>query len=82
MSATIDDNEIATCVRKSLETYFQALDGEKPCPIYEMVINSAEKPLLEIAMHYAEGNQSKAAQLLGINRNTLRSRLLKHQLIK
>jgi len=82
MSVTIDDNEIAMCVRKSLEIYFQTLDGEKPCPIYEMVINSVEKPLLETAMHYANGNQSRAAQLLGINRNTLRSRLLKHQLIK
>lgn len=82
MTANIDDNEIASCVRKSLETYFRALDGEKSCPIYEMVINSAEKPLLEIAMRHANGNQSRAAQLLGINRNTLRSRLLKHQLIK
>lgn len=80
MTATIDENEIAMCVRKSLETYLQTLDGEKPCPIYEMVINSAEKPLLEIAMRYANGNQSRAAQLLGINRNTLRSRLLKHQI--
>ncbi len=80
MTTTIDENEIAICVRKSLETYFQTLDGEKPCPIYEMVINSAEKPLLEIVLQYAEGNQSKAAQLLGINRNTLRSRLLKHKI--
>jgi len=82
MNATIDENEIASCVRRSLETYFLTLDGEKPSPIYEMVINSAERPLLEMAMHYANGNQSRAAQLLGINRNTLRSRLLKHQLIK
>ncbi|MDT8363145.1 MAG: helix-turn-helix domain-containing protein [Nitrosomonas sp.] len=80
MNITINENEIAKCVRKSLEAYFQGLDGEKPCPIYDMVINSAEKPLLEIAMHYANGNRSKAAQLLGINRNTLRNRLLKHKI--
>jgi Fis family transcriptional regulator len=78
--SVIDENEIALCIRKSVETYFHDLDGEKPCPIYEMVIRSVEKPLIEIAMHYAQGNQSKAAALLGINRNTLRNRLLKHQI--
>lgn len=76
----INENEIALCVRKAVEAYFQDLDGEKPCQIYEMVIRSVEKPLIEIAMHYAQGNQSKAAELLGINRNTLRNRLIKHQI--
>ncbi|MXS86425.1 Fis family transcriptional regulator [Nitrosomonas sp. HPC101] len=76
----INENEIALCVRKAVEAYFQDLDGEKPCQIYEMVIRSVEKPLVEIAMHYAQGNQSKAAELLGINRNTLRNRLIKHQI--
>jgi Fis family transcriptional regulator len=45
-----------------------------------MVINSVEKPLLELAIQYAKGNQSKAAELLGISRNTLRSRLAKHRI--
>ncbi|MBE7526458.1 Fis family transcriptional regulator [Betaproteobacteria bacterium PRO4] len=76
----INENEIALCVRKAVEAYFQDLDGEKPCAIYETVIHSVEKPLIEIAMHYAQGNQSKAAELLGINRNTLRNRLTKHQI--
>lgn len=78
--STINENEIALCIRKAVEAYFNDLDGEKPCRIYEMVIRSVEKPLIEIAMHYAEGNQSKAAELLGINRNTLRNRLIKHQI--
>lgn len=78
--STINENEIALCIRRAVETYFNDLDGEKPCRIYEMVIRSVEKPLIEIAMHYAEGNQSKAAELLGINRNTLRNRLIKHQI--
>ncbi len=76
----INENEIALCIRKAVEAYFQDLDGEKPYPIYEMVIRSVEKPLIEVAMHYAQGNQSKAAELLGINRNTLRNRLTKHQI--
>ncbi|WP_350283387.1 helix-turn-helix domain-containing protein [Nitrosomonas sp.] len=76
----INESEIALCIRKAVEAYFQDLDGEKPCPIYEMVIRSVEKPLIEVAMQYAQGNQSKAAELLGINRNTLRNRLIKHQI--
>ncbi|CAE6517714.1 MAG TPA: Fis family transcriptional regulator [Nitrosomonas nitrosa] len=76
----LNENEIACCIRKSIEAYLKDLDGEKPCPIYEMVIRSVEKPLFELAMEYAEGNQTKAAELLGINRNTLRNRLAKHQI--
>jgi Fis family transcriptional regulator len=41
-----------------------------------------EKPMLDVVMRHAEGNQSKAAQWLGINRNTLRRKLLDHKLIK
>ncbi|BBL35705.1 DNA-binding protein Fis [Nitrosomonas stercoris] len=77
---TINENEISLCVRRAIEAYFSDLDGEKPCPIYEIVIRSVEKPLIEIAMQHAQGNQTKAAELLGINRNTLRNRLTKHQL--
>jgi Fis family transcriptional regulator len=77
---TINENEIALCVRRAVEAYFRDLDGEKPCPIYEIVIRSVEKPLIEVAMRHAQGNQSKAAELLGINRNTLRNRLTRHQI--
>ena len=41
-----------------------------------------EKPLLDVVMQHAEGNQSKASEWLGINRNTLRRKLLDHKLIK
>jgi Fis family transcriptional regulator len=47
-----------------------------------MVMLAVEKPLLEVVMKHAEGNQSKAAQWLGLNRNTLRRKLLDHKLIK
>ena len=45
-------------------------------------MEAVEKPLLEVVMKLADGNQSKAAEWLGINRNTLRRKLLDHQLIK
>ena len=68
-------NEIADCVRRSLERYFKDLDGEKPRSVYDMVLRNVERPMLEIVLDRAEGNQTVAAQMLGINRNTLRKKI-------
>ncbi len=70
------------CIRDSLEAYFKDLRGTEPTSIYEMILGVVEKPLLEVVMKHAEGNQSRAAQWLGINRNTLRRKLLDNKLIK
>ena len=66
----------------SLEQYFRDLRGAEPHSLHDMVMQTVEKPLLEVVMRQAEGNQSKAAELLGINRNTLRRKLDDHKLIK
>lgn len=71
---------IQECVKENLERYFQDLKGAEPHSIYDMVIHAVEKPMLELVMQQAEGNQSKAAEWLGINRNTLRRKLLDHKL--
>ncbi len=76
----INENEIARCVRKAVEGYLKDLDGAKPHPIYGMVIRSVEKPLFELVMKYAEGNQTRAAKLLGINRNTLRNKIRQYRI--
>lgn len=68
-------SEIAECVRKSLEKYFKDLDGERPRTVYEMVLKNVEKPMIEVVLNYAEGNQTVAAKWLGINRNTLRKKI-------
>lgn len=68
-------NEIAECVRRSLERYFKDLDGEKPCSIYDMVLKNVERPMLEAVLDHADGNQTIAAEMLGINRNTLRKKI-------
>ena len=73
---------IEECIRDSLENYFKDLRGVEPAAMYEMILGVVEKPLLEVVMKHAEGNQSKAAAWLGINRNTLRRKLLDHELIK
>ncbi len=74
----INENEMARMVRRAIEGYFRDLDGEKPCAVYDMVINCVEKPLLESVLHRVRGNQSHAAEMLGINRNTLRKKIRVH----
>ena len=63
-----------------LDQYFTDLSGENPNGVYDMVIESVEKPLLLYIMKLAEGNQSKAADILGLNRNTLRKKLKQHKI--
>jgi Fis family transcriptional regulator len=74
----INENEMARMVRRAIDGYFRDLDGEKPCAVYDMVINCVEKPLLESVLHRVRGNQSHAAAMLGINRNTLRKKMRVH----
>lgn len=59
----------------ALETYFKNLDGDHPCELYQMVLSEIEPPLLQTVMNYSCGNQSKAAEILGMNRGTLRKKL-------
>jgi Fis family transcriptional regulator len=73
---------IDDCIRASVEQYFKDLRGAEPCALHELFLGAAEKPLLDVVLRQAEGNQSKAAEWLGINRNTLRRKLLDHKLIK
>lgn len=74
-------SEVTDCIRRSLNRYFRDLDGESPSGIYGMVIASVEKPMLEVVMKHADGNQTVAAEMLGINRNTLRKKLTEHNLL-
>jgi Fis family transcriptional regulator len=74
------DNELTSTVRKVMRQYFKDLDGEKCTGIYEMVVHAVEKPMLEVVMLQAHGNQTRAAELLGLNRNTLRKKLQQHGL--
>lgn len=76
----IEENEIAACLRRSLNRYFKDLDGEAPSEIYNMVVSSVEKPLLAYILDRSEGNQTRAADMLGINRNTLRKKMREHGL--
>ncbi len=75
----ISENEMARYVRKCIKEYFKDLDGEEPCyEMYNMVMNCVEKPLLEMVLEQVDGNQTRASEMLGINRNTLRKKMLEH----
>ena len=73
---------IEACIRANLEDYFRDLDGTDPTGLYDMLLKVIEKPLLDVVMQRAGQNQSRAADWLGLNRNTLRKKLVEHQLIK
>jgi Fis family transcriptional regulator len=68
------------CVREQLERYLSDLGDSQPHDMLSMVVNCVEKPVLQIALERAGGNQSKAAEMLGITRSTLRKKLLAHGL--
>ncbi len=74
-------DNIQDVVRKSLEKYFRDLGEQEPRNVYDMVVLTVERPILEAVMTRAEGNQSHAAEMLGINRNTLRKKLQQHGLL-
>lgn len=67
-------------VRAALENYFCNLEGEKPVNLYKLVLGEVEPPLLEMVMRHTRGNQTKAADILGINRTTLRKKLKQYGL--
>jgi Fis family transcriptional regulator, factor for inversion stimulation protein len=74
-------NEIGRSVEHSLDGYFCRLDGEPPHCIYDMVIAHVERALLASMLERSNGNQTQAAEMLGLNRNTLRAKLAKYKLI-
>jgi Fis family transcriptional regulator len=74
-------NNLHDCVRASMEDFFHDLNGTDPANLHDMLVKAVEKPLFEVVMEQAQHNQSRAAQWLGLNRNTLRKKLLEHKLI-
>ena len=73
-------SKLADAVKESLDDYFTHLDGQPPHAIYDMVLGCVEKPMLEFILNKVGGNQSKAAEVLGLNRNTLRKKMAQYGL--
>lgn len=79
MSQSLPD--LSLCIEQSLQRYFDTLNGQTAHDVYHMVLAQVEKPMLTYVLAQCGGNQSKAAQMLGLNRNTLRKKLAEHGLI-
>lgn len=65
----------------ALQKYFSELNGHKPGHLYDLVLGEVEEPLFKTLLVYTKGNQTVAAQILGINRATLRKKLQRYQLL-
>ena len=72
---------LSNCIQTSLNTYFQDLDGHKAGNLYELIMVEAEKPLLNVVMEQTKGNITQAAEMLGLNRGTLRKKLKQYGLL-
>lgn len=68
-------------VEHAVTSYFKHLEGQDVTDVYEMVLAEVEIPLLEVVMKYTRHNQTKAAQVLGLNRGTLRKKLKQYGLL-
>lgn len=77
----MSSEHIQDVVRRSLLAYFEDLDGQIPTDVYSMIIKTVEKTMLMVVMEQAGFVQSHAAEMLGINRNTLRKKLAEHNLL-
>lgn len=80
--STISQSQsLRDCVEKSMDNYFRHLDGQPVTDVYDMVLAEVEAPMLEIVMKHTRHNQTKAAQVLGLNRGTLRKKLKQYGLL-
>lgn len=76
-----EGQSLRDCVEKAVNNYFQHLDGQDVTDVYEMVLAEVEAPMLEVVMKQTRHNQTKAAQVLGLNRGTLRKKLKQYGLL-
>lgn len=85
--ATQNFNQVAQqqslrgCVEQAMDNYFKNLDGQAVSDVYEMVMAEVEAPMLEIVLKYTRHNQTRASQVLGLNRGTLRKKLKQYGLL-
>ncbi len=75
---TQTESELSACVRRLVQDYFQHLEGEPCTGVHDMVLESVEKPLLEVVLQQTQGNQTLASEILGINRSTLRKKIQRY----
>ncbi|HHJ35567.1 MAG TPA: DNA-binding transcriptional regulator Fis [Gammaproteobacteria bacterium] len=81
-TTTQEISQLSHAVKHSIRRYLYELDGAHPNDMYELVLRQVEQPLFEAILEHTKGNQSRAAELLGLNRGTLRKKLRSYNLHK
>jgi Fis family transcriptional regulator len=80
-SSNTPDQTLRGHVEQAMRNYFSHLDGESVSDVYAMVLAEIEAPLLEVVLEYSRGNQTRASEILGLNRGTLRKKLKEYGLM-
>ena len=75
-------SQLSHAVKHSIRRYLFELEGTQPNNMYELVLKQIEQPLFEAILEHTKGNQSRAAEILGLNRGTLRKKLRSYNLHK
>lgn len=81
LSPATAEQPLREAVDAAMRRYFTHLDGGTVTDLYAMVLTEVEAPLLASVLEYTQGNQTRAAEILGLNRGTLRKKLKQHDLI-
>lgn len=77
---SFDAKPLSHSVSECLDDYFRSLNGHSPAELYDMILDQVEPPLLRATLRYCDNNQSRAAEMLGLNRATLRKKLRHHRI--
>ena len=72
--------DLKQCIESKLKYYFEQLDGASSCGLYQMLVEDVEKTLFDFVLNYTNKNQSQAAKILGINRATLKKKIVFYKL--
>lgn len=80
-TTTNQGQSLRGCVEQAMDNYFKHLDGQDVSNVYDMVMAEVEAPMLEIVLKYTRHNQTRAAEVLGLNRGTLRKKLKQYGLL-
>ncbi len=76
----VETKPLSHSVAECIDDYFRSLNGHRPIDLYTTVLDQVEPPLLRATLRYCDNNQSKAAEVLGLNRATLRKKLRQHKI--